>query len=183
MRETRVCLRAQGIVPPPRERAPGRSRWWTVSQSGAVSVDRLSRGRGWSRREPRAWLRLLSACPRGCKCSARRGWCPASFGKPMSNGSVFGVCVGRVLFGVRILAGGGGQGPRSGSAEGFEPAVGRPVHLRSCPSVSRHSRRWRWACDRARAAAGPLRWGRVPAGLVGPTGLLGLCGSVRVRPL
>ena len=45
----------------------------------------------------------------------------------MSNGSVFGVCVGRVLFGVRILAGGGGQGPRSGSAEGFEPAVGRPV--------------------------------------------------------
>ena len=55
------------------------------------------------------------------------------------------------------------------------PSVG--PSLRSRP----HSRRW--ACDRARAAAGPLRWGRVPAGLMGPTGLLGLCGSVRVRPL
>jgi hypothetical protein len=71
-------------------------------------------------------------------------------------------------------AGTAGRWARSGSAEGFEPAVGRPPVRSRAP----HSRRW--ACDRARAAAGPLRWGRVPAGLMGPTGLLGLCGSVRV---
>ena len=75
-----------------------------------------------------------------------------------------------------------GKDQGAGRRRALSPSVGRSVG----PSTSvraRHSRRWRWACDRARAAAGPLRWGRVPAGLVGPTGLLGLCGSVRVRPI
>ena len=132
--------------------------------------------------------RLIEGMGKGGKGQTGKGGGQGREGQVMGYGKSKGKGNGQgqgIGYGQKSQAKGLGKSKGKGKDQGAgrrralsPPSVGPSTSVRA-----RHSRRWRWACDRARAAAGPLRWGRVPAGLMGPTGLLGLCGSVRVRPL